>query len=628
MQPPDSGLDRESTLHSYALRADAMYVATAALTESLELESVLDTLLSYLHGLVPYDSASVMLLEDESLNIRAMRGFEKWLSSNHTEVIANLSLRLQNSPLLQTTLEQSVILEDTHAHPDWRRSPEFEYIRNWVGVPLVVEGKAIGLYSLDKAIPGFFTKEHVQMAEMMAAPAAAAIRNARLHAQVQEQAQQLQGRVTRSDKSLSRQNERQAMLADIKIAIHRPQELQAVLEQVVQAAASLMPSTDASIVLWDNDSEAFVSSAATTLNQRAQTPARRVRSKGGATRWIVDHRQSLIVPNVQEDPFGANRMLHDYGYKAYVGVPVLTSDTCLGVLYALDEENHDYQEADVAFLQALANQAAAAIQTAYLYQEIQFYVKDLEARVANRTEALTQANTRLLEIGRLRTKFMHDVSHELRTPITTFKLYLKLLKSGKATQKDRYLNVLQQTSERLERLIEGVLQLSRLEMDKTKLNFTQVDLNELVSNVFLSTFEESARAANISLTFEPSPSPSAVWGDATQLSEAISCLLVNAITYTREGEVVVRTMPDLENNQVLLKVSDTGIGIAEEDQPHLFEPFYRGKQVSQLTIPGMGIGLTMLKEILDMHEGEVRFDSELNVGTTFTIKLPIDPPPA
>ncbi len=172
--------------------AETLRAANVALTQTLELDAVLESLLEFLDRLVPYDSASVMLLEaDAQFAVRAARGYEEWINP---EQVRGISWDAHATPLLRQmlTTQQSVLVPDTYAHPDWVRVPGLEYIRNWLGVPLVAGRKVIGLFSVDKAQADFFTAEHARLAEDLAAQAAVAIQNARLFKQVRVGRERLQ----------------------------------------------------------------------------------------------------------------------------------------------------------------------------------------------------------------------------------------------------------------------------------------------------------------------------------------------------------------------------------------------------------------------------------------------------
>ncbi|CAG0935821.1 Signal transduction histidine-protein kinase/phosphatase DegS [Thermoflexales bacterium] len=172
--------------------AETLSAANLALTQSLKLETVLETLLEYVARLVPYDSANVMLLEAESrLAVRVTRGYERWQGA---ELVRAITFDVQAAPVLKALLtdRRSRLVSDTHREPGWLAPPGVEHVRSWLGVPLMAGGNVIGIYSLDKSEPGFFTAEHVHLAEMLVGQAAVAIQNAWLFEQVRAGRERLQ----------------------------------------------------------------------------------------------------------------------------------------------------------------------------------------------------------------------------------------------------------------------------------------------------------------------------------------------------------------------------------------------------------------------------------------------------
>lgn len=173
--------------------AETLRAANVALTETLDLDAVLERLLDHLHQLVPYDSAGILFKEaDSRLAVRATRGYEDW---SEPDAVRNIVVEAQALPHFRelVTQRQSVLIPNTAQDPGWRDDlPGTEHIANWLGVPLIAGGEVIGVYGLDKAEPNFFTPEHAKLAETLAGQAAVAIQNARLFEQVRVGRERLQ----------------------------------------------------------------------------------------------------------------------------------------------------------------------------------------------------------------------------------------------------------------------------------------------------------------------------------------------------------------------------------------------------------------------------------------------------
>jgi signal transduction histidine kinase len=238
---------------------------------------------------------------------------------------------------------------------------------------------------------------------------------------------------------------------------------------------------------------------------------------------------------------------------------------------------------------------------------------------------LANANMRLTELDRLKSKFVSDVSHELRTPISNLTIYLEMLESARPERRERYRSVLQEETRRLDRLVSDVLDLSRMEMGVTKVEFDWVDINEIAEKVVTANLPR-AKGKDIEISFEAGDDLPKVWADANQMNRAINNLVGNAVNYTPEGSIWVSTHLDTEAELFRLQVKDTGVGIEDKDKPHLFERFYRGEKAGQSTIPGTGLGLAITKEIVDGHQGFIEVESAIGKGTIITVSLPLGKP--
>ena len=230
--------------------------------------------------------------------------------------------------------------------------------------------------------------------------------------------------------------------------------------------------------------------------------------------------------------------------------------------------------------------------------------------------------TQYKELERLKDQFILEVSHELRTPVTNMGLFAELMERGKPEKKAEYMAILKSEINLLMKMIEDILDLSRLKVGKYKKSaFTKVDLNLVIDQV-VAAHQPLAQESGLELDFFPAEGLPRITGDQNQIARVISNLLTNAIRYTPSGYVRVRTYP--EENGVWMEVEDTGIGIDPVDFPHIFERFYRGQKVSQSKIMGSGLGLAIVNEIVELHDGRVDFDSRSGEGSRFRVWFPFE----
>jgi len=234
--------------------------------------------------------------------------------------------------------------------------------------------------------------------------------------------------------------------------------------------------------------------------------------------------------------------------------------------------------------------------------------------------------TRQKELDRLKDQFVSNVSHELRTPLANVMLHINLLTRGRPERHDVYLRTLQREAERLRKMIEDLLDLSRLDRNVTPIRLASTDLQQLLEPLVL---DRAALAAQRGLTlkYHPAPVLPVVDSDASMLTQVISNLLTNAQNYTPPGgEVTVLTAVQHTADQIWITVTvrDTGPGIAAKDLPHLFERFYRGEAGRKADAPGTGLGLAISQEIMERLGGRITVESEPGQGAAFTVWVKAD----
>lgn len=344
---------------------------------------------------------------------------------------------------------------------------------------------------------------------------------------------------------------------------------------------------------------------------------RRLKSGEGVSSYVAKTGQMYITSDLSNDPH-VHVLPEEKENLQHIGgsvtLPLRTQERVIGVIHITFPKESTTTDANLRLLIAIAEIAGSALDRALV-------LENLEQRVQERTHALAEANNRLQELDRLKSKFVSDVSHELRTPVTNLKLYLDLLGRGRPDRQSHYMEVLHQQSARLSELIEDILNLSRLEMGGEKLKLLPVDLNKIVEQIVAAHLPR-IESVNLDMRYELEPDLPLVQGERNQLAQVVTNLLSNAIRYTPQGWVKVKTTWDKEKNMVSLLVADTGIGIHPDEYDYLFDRFYRGQYTGQSNIPGTGLGLAIVKEIVDLHGGLIGVQSQLGQGSRFEVWLP------
>lgn len=292
--------------------------------------------------------------------------------------------------------------------------------------------------------------------------------------------------------------------------------------------------------------------------------------------------------------------------------PVLSKDLeILGFLVLGPKKSgRRFSVEDIDLLTAVAAQAGLAIERISLQQKL--LLEQAEAR-------------RLEELNRLKSHFVSGVSHDLKTPLTAIKMFAEILRSKEniaPEEKRECLEIIEGESERLARLINNVLDFARVEQGVKEYRFAQVEVNEGVRQV-LRSLHYQFKMENCTLLTRLDPENLVVRADPDAFFEAVANLLSNAIKYSPEiKEITVSTFKS--NGFAAVRVEDRGAGVPAADLPHIFEPFYRGKNQKTQEAGGTGLGLALVRHMVELHGGKIEVQSEPEKGSVFTLLFPLE----
>jgi len=229
------------------------------------------------------------------------------------------------------------------------------------------------------------------------------------------------------------------------------------------------------------------------------------------------------------------------------------------------------------------------------------------------------------QLERSRREFVANVSHELRTPLTTIKSYVEALDDGALEEPElakRFVGVIRAESNRMIRLVNDLLHLSRLDSNQERLRPTEVNVREMLEEVSdRFSFQMQQKGIGGSVLIEDGIETA--WFDRDQIDQVLDNLMSNAIKYTQEGGHIEISARKPTPDTVSISVKDNGIGIPEKDQARIFERFYRVDKARSRNMGGTGLGLSIAREIIKAHGGTIELESELNRGTTVTFTLPL-----
>lgn len=349
--------------------------------------------------------------------------------------------------------------------------------------------------------------------------------------------------------------------------------------------------------------------------------------QGALLSELVLTKAPIVIDSLATIPLssGMHKLAEVYNLVSAIIIPITLRQKIIGIIGIGTKEARSFQDSEIRLLQTVAEELGRVLEITSLYDQLRHHAADLEVRVVARTQELANANEQLQALDKMKSRFVSDVSHELRTPVTNLKLYLDLLDHKGEGSLHQYLPILQKQAERLSQLIQDILDLSRLELGRTKLAFEPLDLNELVQDIMVA-HEPMAEASDLQLVFAADDTLPLVLGERNQLAQVVTNLLTNAINYSTNGVIQVQTAvspPHVVDKMVSLEISDNGLGISPDDLPYLFDRFYRGQQIRQSTIPGTGLGLAIADEIVRIHNGRLEVESVEGEGSTFRVCLPL-----
>jgi signal transduction histidine kinase/CheY-like chemotaxis protein len=320
--------------------------------------------------------------------------------------------------------------------------------------------------------------------------------------------------------------------------------------------------------------------------------------------WIENFEQyEQRFPDLASRAKSANRA------PAFAAVPLVTDGECLGVLAFGFREDHPFPETDRAFILMLAHHCAQALFRARLFKCAE--------------EAAHEAE----EANRLKDEFLATISHELRTPLSAILGWTAIIKRrGRPDDKtvDKGADVIERSGRSQLRIIDDILDVSRIIRGQLRIDEAAVDLEPIARDV-LESLGPAASAKGIDLIFDGGEAACRLIGDAERLRQVLWNLLSNAVKFTPEGGTVTLRMRYAEG-KIDISVSDTGRGIEPRFLPHVFDRFRQEDGRLARTYGGLGLGLAIVRHLVEMHGGTVRAESDgIGKGATFTVTLPIRP---
>ena len=490
---------------------------------------------------------------------------------------------------------------DAVLYPEVAASMRTRGARSVLAVPMFRQDEVIGGISIAHREVDAFSDTHVELLKTFADQAVIAIENARLLKELEDRTRELTGSV-----------EQLTALGEVGRAVSSTLDLETVLTTIVSRAVQLSGLDGGVVFEYDESTEEFVHRAATetggTLAEtRRATRVRKGEGVVGRTAITLEPAQvpDITVPGAHESRLREN--LIQSGIRAVLAVPMVYEGRLIGAVVVSRNRAGEFPTETIELLRTFSTQSALAIQNARLFQEIEHKSRQLEAASRHKSE------------------FLANMSHELRTPLNAVIGFSEVLLQrmfGELNEKqDEYLTDIYASGQHLLSLINDILDLSKIEAGRMELAPALFHLPSALENAVTLVKERAARHG-ITLQVDLEPQLGEVVGDERKIKQVLLNLLSNAVKFTPDGGRITLTA-GRNDNAIEIAVTDTGIGIASEDQTAIFEEFRQVGADETRKQEGTGLGLTLARKFVELHGGRIWVESEVGRGSTFTITLPM-----
>ncbi|MEJ7668436.1 MAG: GAF domain-containing protein [Casimicrobiaceae bacterium] len=459
-------------------------------------------------------------------------------------------------------------------------------------VPLLRDGKAIGCIAIFRPVTGEFNEKETSLAQTFADQAVIAIENVRLFNETKEALEQ------------------QTAISEIlRVISSSPTDVQPVLDAIAERAARLCDAAAASIYLTDGDVLRHLASKGPSPDPVTSVDALPITRESTSGRALLARKTIHVrdmLAEAAEYPLSAE-IAQRSGHRTIVVMPLFREGQPFGTILLRRQEVRPFTDQEIALLRTFGDQATIALENVRLFREIQDKSQQLE--IANKHKS----------------EFLAHMSHELRTPLNAIigfsEVLLERLFGELNVKQDDYLKDIHSSGRHLLTLINDILDLSKIEAGRMELDLSTFDVPSALSNA-MTLVRERAQRHSIMLGVDVDPRLSELTADERKFKQILLNLLSNAVKFTPDGGRI-DVSANREEENLVIRVHDTGIGIAPEDQAAVFEEFRQVGRHYTSKQEGTGLGLALTRRFVELHGGRIWVESEPGKGSTFTFTLPI-----
>lgn len=416
-------------------------------------------------------------------------------------------------------------------------------------------------------------------------------------------------RIRRSERALRRRNEELAALIEINRVVTSSLDLDEVLESTMQGIREILQVEGGSLVFLDDETGELTFRKTLSPDQRWIT-GRTIQPGEGIVGYVIESGAPRLVNNVERDPHFSAEISEVAGItpEAILCVPLRIHDRIIGAIEVVNKLDGAFNERDMELLQAMAASVAGAVDNANLYSELSEFAEELERSQAQ----LIQAE-KMAAIGRLAASLAHEINNPLQAIHNS--LHLSLHEGLDSDKRLQYLKMTQSEVQRLIEIVQRMLDFYR----PSRGSVEPSGVNTILENVLKLT-QKRLQHSNICVHTKLAEDLSSVPVVADQISQVFLNIVINAIeAMPSGGDLWLETLDAKDSDDLLIKFRDSGAGMSSEQMGNLFEPFYTTKS------DGTGLGLAISYGIVERHGGAIEVTSHQGQGSTFTVRLPVNP---
>ena len=571
----------------------ALYDIASAISTTLDLEKILNLIVIKIIKLLKADVCSILLFDDSKILV-PMAVYD----------LKGLLKKESISKYNKASLDAIKTKEVQYMRLKPKKKNSKNCLRSVLSVPLVVERKTTGVINIYTREDRAFNDEEIALLKSLSNHTSIMIENSKLYQRIKK------------DKELL------TKLVEISRKINSTLDINNLLKIIIDDVVDMVNADFGIIMLIEEDYLKLALSKGIDDEKLRKT---KIKIGQGVMGYVAKKKEPIIIGDIRKEKKYFKYMAAD-DIVSEATIPLLSKGKIIGVL-DLESKNKNAFNKLKKSLKLLTNQIAIAIENAKLYSEINNFNKRLKDEIEAATKELREKNKELRKMDQMKSDFVSNVSHELRTPLTSILGYTKLLYSKKLgplnKQQSESLKIITEESERLARLINDILDLSKLESKKVKVVLEEISLCEM-AKVSIGSIGIKANEKNISIVLKCEDKGKTFAGKDLIL-QVFANLLSNAIKFSNENSrIEVIVMKD--NGYIKTSIRDYGIGIAKNEIPKLFDKFYQVDSSITRKHEGTGLGLVIVKHIIDLHKGKITVDSELGKGSVFSFYLPIRKP--